>query len=589
MSIDPLVAVDFETDGIEDRPNYPPEPRGVAIQVEGGPGRYVKGDRRELRRALEPYWGKRPMVFHNSAFDLAVGVEKLELPMPKWEHVHDTLFLCFLADPFAPSLSLKPSAERYLSMPPDEQADLKAWILANVPEARRAKKSWGKWIAKAPYEILAPYAVGDTARTLGLHARLTTESVAASYRRERRLVGGLIENSATGVVVDRARLDLDLPKYEAALVTTDKRLWKLLGRKFNVDSGEELADALEWSGKGSGFLQTATGRRSVSKGSLAQAEIDPTVRELLDYRGRLETALSTFLRNWHAAAERDGRMHFDWHQTRGDFGGGARTGRLSSSPNCQNIPKELPARAPRGLPDLPRLRSYLLPEPGHVWVRKDYSQQELRLLAHFEDGLLLQLYLDNPRIDIHQQIADELAARGFPIGRREAKTLAFAMLYGMGLTELATRLGCSIEQAKSIRNAYLALLPGIAKVNAILKQRAKANEPYKTWGGRKYYCEPPRFVDGKMATYEYKMLNYLIQGSAADVTKEALGLLFEAAPSGRFLCTVHDEINWSVPKSKLKRVAKELDEIMRSVQTDVPMESDTEIGGNWGELQTYKV
>lgn len=584
------IAVDFETDGIESRPDYPPEPRGVAIQEEGDRGVYIKGSRTELIAALRPVWNSgRPLVFHNAAFDLAVATEKLALPMPDWRRIHDTLFLCFLADPFAPSLSLKPSSERYLGMPPDEQADLKAWILEHVPEARRAKKNWGRWIAKAPYEILAPYAIGDVDRTLKLHRRLHTESIAAAYDRERRLVGGLTENSATGIVVDRERLNIDLPKYEKALVTTDRRLWKLLGRRFNVDSGEELADALEASGMGEGFLTTATGRRSVSKGSLAQATIDPRVRELLDYRGRLETCLSTFLRNWHAAANRDGRMHFDWFQTRGDEGGGARTGRLSSSPNVQNIPKELNAAAPKGLPPLPLLRTYLLPEKGHVWVRKDYSQQELRLLAHFEDGLLLQLYLDDPRVDIHQRIADELEALGFPVGRRAAKTLAFSLLYGMGLAELSIRLGCSVEEARRIKEAYLRIVPGIAKVNAVLKQRAREGKPYRTWGGREYFCEPPRVVEGRLRTYEYKMLNYLIQGSAADVTKEALGRLFDAGLPGRFLCTVHDEINWSVPKGQLKRVAKELDGIMRSVQTDVPMESETETGGSWGELASYQV
>jgi DNA polymerase I-like protein with 3'-5' exonuclease and polymerase domains len=277
-----------------------------------------------------------------------------------------------------------------------------------------------------------------------------------------------------------------------------------------------------------------------------------------------------------------GRIHFDWNQVRGDTGGGARTGRLSSSPNVQNIPKELSTAAPAGLPDLPLLRTYLLPEEGHVWVRLDFSQQELRLLAHFAEGSLAQMYRDDPNIDVHQKVADTMG-----IERRPAKTMAFALLYGMGLAELSIRLGCDVARAKELRDEYLRLLPGISAVNAQLKARAKANEPYTTWGGRQYYCEPPRIVEGRLRTFEYKCINYLIQSSAADMTKEAMARLFEASLPGRFLACVHDEINWSVPKGSLAKTTKALHSIMTSVQLDVPVMSDVEAGPSWGEVKKY--
>jgi DNA polymerase I-like protein with 3'-5' exonuclease and polymerase domains len=409
--------------------------------------------------------------------------------------------------------------------------------------------------------------------------------VAAAYRRERRILGPLTQNSATGIRCDLARLTVDLDRYEQALAATDRRIHRLLGRTFSVDSGEELADALEAAGKASGFQVTATGRRSVAKGSLAEAITCPKTKELLDYRGRLETCLSTFLRPWVRMAAKDGRIHFDWNQVRGDVGGGARTGRLSSSPNVQNIPKELPAKAPRGLPGLPLLRSYLLPEEGHVWVRKDYSQQELRMLAHFAEGKLAQLYRDDPRVDIHQVIADELTALGYDVGRRAAKTLAFSLLYGMGLAELSARLDCGVETAKKIKEAYLRIVPGIAVVNAQLKRRANAGEPYYTWGGRRYYCEEPRVIDGRLRSFEYKQLNYLIQGSSADITKEAMANLFDAGLPGRFLCSVHDEINWSVPQRTARKTIAAIHDIMRAVKTDIPMESETETGESWGNLR----
>ena len=579
MAQEDLVAVDFETDGIEARPEYPPTPRGVAVLADG-----KATYERKFKRARDVW--HRPMVFHNAAFDVAVATEKLAWPMPQWENCHDTQFLAFLIDPYSESLSLKKLAERYLGMPAVEQTDVKEWVMANVPEAKRKTVNWGYWIASAPMELLKPYAIGDVDRTLKLfhhlRAQLPERSVPA-YDRERRLQPMLLENSRLGVRVDREELARDLDRFEHAMSLTNKRLWKLLGKTFNIDSGEELADALEESGLGSGFKATPSGKRSVSKDSLAQCEMDPKVRELLDYRGRLDTALTTFMRPWLRMSERSGRVHFEWNQVRADRGG-ARTGRLSSSPNCQNIPKEMKAQAPRGLPELPHLRTYLLPDEGEVWVRKDYSQQELRVLAHFEGGDLLQMYNTKPDTDMHQHVAGMIG-----VDRQTAKTLAFALLYGMGLQSLSERLGTSVDEARGIKAKYLKMLPGLRSVQKDIEARARSGQPIWTWGGRGYVPEQPKIIKGQLRSFEYKLLNYLIQGSSADCTKEAMCRLYEANLPGRMLVSVHDEIDWSVPRSALKETVREIDAIMRGIEFDVPMLSDTETGESWGKLSKHKL
>jgi len=585
------VAIDFETDGIESRPDYPPVPRGVAIMPEGKPGKYVSGSLAKLEKALLPYWmnPKVELVFHNASFDLAVATEKLGLPMPPWQRLHDTLFLAFLADPHSPSLSLKPLAERYLGMKPDEQTAIKDWVMANVPAAKRSKVNWGYWIAQAPPVLLAPYAIGDVDRTLQLFTRLHQTTQVESYNRERRILGGLLENSATGIRCDLKLLSANLTMYEKALLATDTRLYRLLGGSFNVDAGDELAERLLKSGKGANFKLTPTGKLSTAKDSLLEAVTCKQTLELLNYRGRLVTALQTFMRPWAATARSNAqhRIHFDWFQTRGAEYGGARTGRLSSSPNVQNIPKTLRAGAPKGLPELPFLRKFLLPEKDHVWLRKDYSQQELRLLAHFEDDNLLRMFKENPKLDLHQAVADMFEEAGSPVGREVTKTISFGVLYGMGLAELGKRLNLSPDETRRVKAKYLELLPGIGLVNSQLKALAKSGKQFTTWGGRKYFCEPPKMIKGKLRTFEYKMINYLIQGSSADVTKEALALLMEAELPGRFLCTVHDEINWSVPKQRVVATVRKIHDIMRSVKTDVPMESTSETGPNWGTLKAY--
>jgi len=458
-----------------------------------------------------------------------------------------------------------------------------------VPEAKRKTVNWGYWIAKAPMKLLAPYAKGDVIRTKKLFEHYTRTigqdlGLMQAYQRERRLLPMLLKNSAEGVRVDAKRLKLDTITYENALLAVDKRICKLLGGTFNVGSPDELADALEASGKGGGFLTTPKGKRSVSKTSLAQCDMDPDVGELLQYRGRLEWALSNVLRNWCATVERTkDRVHFDWSSTRGDATG-ARTGRLSSSPNCQNIPKEMDATAPKGLPPLPHLRTYLLPDPGCVWVRKDYSQQELRVLAHFEDGALLEMYKKQPDIDVHATIAKLMG-----IERRPAKTMGFALLYGMGIAELSNRLDVTPERARELKAGYLKVLPGLKALQKSIEESAQAGIPIRTWGGRQYLPEPPKIIKGVLRSFEYKLLNYLIQGSSADCTKEAQCRLHEAGLPGRFLLSVHDEIDWSVPKGKLAKTVKEIDGIMRSIEFDVPMLSDTETGESWGSLQAYQL
>src|SRR5210317_1199579 len=168
--------IDFETFGIEDRPEYPPEPVGVAIQTPRGKKSYLawghpsennctKG---HARRQLLQIWNK-PLLFHNAAFDMEVAETHLDLPIPlKWD---DTLLLAFLCDPRRISLSLKPMAEQILNMPPEEQEELKDWVINNYmkPNGLRKESQWGAYIAYAPGKLVGKYAVGDVDRTAKLY------------------------------------------------------------------------------------------------------------------------------------------------------------------------------------------------------------------------------------------------------------------------------------------------------------------------------------------------------------------------------------------------------------------------------------
>ena len=166
------IVVDFETAAIEPRPEFPPEPVGVAIKWPGKKAKYLGWGHPDKNntckegavRALEEVWrSDSPVLFHNAKFDLSVATEKLGMSELPWERVHDTMFMLFLDDPYSKSLALKPSAERYLGLPPTEQEEVRDWLYDNV--LPRSIKEWGAHICKAPGDLVGRYAVGDVDRT----------------------------------------------------------------------------------------------------------------------------------------------------------------------------------------------------------------------------------------------------------------------------------------------------------------------------------------------------------------------------------------------------------------------------------------
>jgi DNA polymerase-1 len=589
--------IDFETMPIEARPVYPPRPVCVSIKHDNAKPTYHYGEA-DMKRALSPIFkGKGEMLFHNSAFDVAVAVEKLGLPMPSWRRTHDTQFMTFLLSPFEKT-GLKPTAERVLRIGLEDQTELEQWIRSHVPEAKNKRVKWEAYIGYAPEKLLKKRAHGDTNRTWALYNKLLPQlqkaGMVQAYERERRLMPVLTKNSREGIRVNARKLKLDTALYEKALLKADDLTCKMLRRKVNLDSPAQLIWAIEKAKMGGNWHKTAGGDASASRASLLDGITHAPLMSLLGWRSRLETMLSTFLRNWCDTVSKTGdRLHTDWRQV------AARTARLSSSPNFQNIPKMLRVDIIKGLPPMPNMREYFLPDEGDIWVRRDFSQQELRILAHMTGGKMKDFYIKDPKADLHQFAADSLAhldlmrpvamtrMNRYDTPRGVSKHVSFSILYGMGDKELAYRLGVELSEAKTVRREYLALWPDLKGLLDELKFRAKLEKPYTTWGGRKYLCEPPRFIakTGRVQSFEYKMINYLIQGSAADYTKESLCVVHEAGLKSRFLATVHDENNYSVPRGNWKAAADEIGVLMCSPKLDVPMLSDLEYGERWGDFK----
>jgi DNA polymerase-1 len=585
------VAVDFETHPIVGNPvMFPPKPVGVAIWEGDKEPTYTDN----YSYLAEIWHSGAPMVFHNAPFDVRVAEEHLGLPFPEWDRIHDTTYLVFLKNPHALSLGLKSSAETYLDLPPEEQDDLKEWILKNVPGA--TQKNFGAYIYKAPFELVARYAKGDVLRTRLLFEKLWPAVPVAPYDRERRLMPILVAATRKGVRVNRAALNAAYDRSKQAQQRCEQLIRaNLRAPTLNPHSGPELAAALDKAGKMDKWFLTPTGRKSTARENLIAGVNDPELLKLLVYTGAMQTAVGTFVEPWLEKSAADGRLHPNWNQVRqpGERGGGlkgTRTGRLSSDdPNLQNVPNPFGFELPEGLVQVPEMRTFLLPEEGHVWLKRDFSGQEMRILAHYEEGSLYEAYRANPNLDPHEMVRQLIHTKiGKEFLRRFIKETGFGMIYGMGALGLAKKIGIPVGEGRELQDAYKLALPGVGQMQAATRQRGRNGQPITTWGGREYYVEEPKIIAGNYRSFEYKLLNYLIQGSAADQTKQCI-IHWDArrGSSAVFLATVHDEISISAEIGGEWEAMECLRECMDQDLFDVPMRSDSFKGPNWGQLEEY--
>lgn len=557
-----LAALDFETRAIGPWPNDAPEPVGVAILIEGRKPEYLAWDHPSgsnstiecARERLKDLYSRFEIVAHNAAFDLEVALRRLGLEYP--ERFHDSQLLAFLADPSAKSLGLKETSDRVLGIAPAERDELREWILENVSEAARKPSTWASYIAQAPANVVAPYARGDVTRTLALfnhlHPQIIKDGMGAAYLRELAQIPILAKMTRVGIPIARNRLTTAIAGWEAGLDEVERAIRIELGSPaLNLNSGPRLAAALQAASKVTKFRRTEKGNRSVSREALAATIADEKLRNLFTQRIRLNTNLR-FAHPLLELSRADGRIHCGWNSVPHEQGG-ARTGRTTSThPNLQGAPASM--------------RQFIVPEPGAVLLQRDYSQQELRVLAHYENDTIKEAYLADPRTDFHSLVgarASRILGRELP--RRDVKIVVFATLYGAGNARLASQLGCPFEEARVIHNAVFEAAPGVDST----KRRMEQVQRFETWGGRKYVADRDA---------AYKNLNYLIQGSAADVTKMAT--VRAAAGELDLRLTIHDAfVSMTEPGVKLKRDMAALRDAMNGVEFPIPLLSD----GAWSE------
>jgi DNA polymerase-1 len=510
------------------------------------------------------------------------------LPYPReW---HDTMFLAFLDCPHAPSFALKATAERVLRMPPDNRDVVRDWVLANVPGA--TPKGWGAYIAQAPVNIVGPYAISDVEMTYGLlcelYPRIVANGMTTAYNREINLMPWLLDAEIRGVRVDRDLLHEWETLFLNGIPKVDEWIRGRLGApNLNIDEDRSVAEALDRAGLVAEWEYTPSGQRATNKAAMLRQCSDPILLQQLSLRNTAATMLRSFVQPWLAASATDGRLHTQWNSTRSIDNMGTKTGRIGSErPNLANVPNPVEG--------LPNLRRAFLPDDGEVWLKADYSQQEFRLTAHFENGAIMQAYQNDPNIDFHALTSDLVKLQtGLDLPRKKIKNVNFCLLYGGGVKRLSAVLGCAMEEAAAVRDAYYAAMPGLHRLSMLVQQKSLGPAGgIRTAGGRFMPIEPARLdpKTGEMQTYGYKMLNKLCQGSAADMTKQAIVDFSMAGTKGKMLLQVYDELDISVPKESLGAIASTLNECMvNAMPLDVPMKVDMEIGPSWGELMPVTI
>jgi DNA polymerase-1 len=415
-----------------------------------------------------------------------------------------------------------------------------------------------------------------------------------AYLREIELMPVLLENSKLGIRVDVDGMKACLEKASADIKMCEVWLFKYFDtEEINFNSGIQLVNSIMAKGcykTNKPWPESDKGTPLSDKDTIKEMVTDPELSSVLRHRDVLVKLTGTYIEPWLAQSESTGRIYTEWNTVRGEAGG-TRTGRLSAKPTLQTMPTRGPKTPlPTELQGLviPKVREFILPDEGHMMAAADFQAQELRLFAHFEEGKLAEQYRKDPNADLHTFAANLMSEKaGRVVIRDYAKTMSFGILYGAGPKKISEMLGIPYNEAKQLIDLYKSeVAPGLDKVNNDLMTRYKIRAPFSTIGGRLVKGEPPKIINGKLMNFGFKSLNTLIQGSGADMAKQAMIDYWKIAEDSRLLLSLHDELIISARADVVQREADKLAACMINAFTlDVPLIAEAKVGNNFSEVK----
>jgi DNA polymerase-1 len=435
-------------------------------------------------------------------------------------------------------------------------------------------------------ETAAPYAAEDADITLQLHETLWSQlndvpTLKKVYEEiEQPLVPVLLDMEETGVLVDRKMLAKQSGELGKKMGRLEAKAHELAGGPFNLGSPKQLQQILFEQQELPVIRKTPKGQPSTAEDVLVELANDyelPAV--IIDYRS-VSKLKSTYTDKLPLMInERTGRIHTSYHQAV------AATGRLSSSdPNLQNIP----IRTEEGR----RIRQAFVAPEGHVLLAADYSQIELRIMAHLsaDKGLLGAFEKEQ---DVHRATAAEVFETSVDNvtddQRRSAKAINFGLMYGMSAFGLAKQLGISRGEAQEYVDLYFDRYPGVKQYMDDIRATASEQGYVETVFGRRLYLPEINARNAQRRQYaERSAINAPMQGTAADIIKRAMitvhGWLNEEQPGARMIMQVHDELVFEVESGKVDAVTKRVTDLMNSAaELKVPLKVDVGTGVNWDE------
>lgn len=439
---------------------------------------------------------------------------------------------------------------------------------------------------QVPVEKAAEYAAEDADVTLCLHHQIWPQLEALPKLKrlyeelEQPLVPVLLRMEHVGVLVDKELLRAQSREFAAQLLELTAQAHKEAGAEFNIDSPRQLQQILFEKLQIPVTRKTPTGQPSTAEDVLEELAASYALpRMILDYRA-LAKLKSTYTDKLPELVDsRTGRIHTSYHQAV------AQTGRLSSAdPNLQNIP----IRRPEGR----RIRQAFIAPAGYVLMAADYSQIELRIMAHLsgDEGLLAAFAEDR---DVHLATAAEVF--GVPLDsvsadqRRTAKTINFGLIYGMSPFGLARQLGIDRGSATRYVERYFARYPGVKRFMDETRVSARETGFVETVAGRRLYLPDIRSGNSAQRQYaERSAINAPMQGTAADIIKRAMIAVDawcqrEDAPA-RLIMQVHDELVLEVRQDTVEHVAQAVRDRMTSAgELRVPLKVEIGTGANWDE------
>ena len=487
---------------------------------------------------------------------------------------HDTMLESYVLNSTATKHNMDDLAKEYLGVETIHYEDV----------AGKGAKQIG--FQEVSIEQAAPYAAEDADITLQLHqvlsAKLAQQPRLLELYTEMEvpLISVLARIEHNGVLIDTAMLAQQSLELSSQIISLEQHAHDLAGQTFNLGSPKQIQDILYDQQKLPVLKKTPKGQPSTEESVLQELAIDyPLPKLILEYRS-LSKLKSTYTDKLPQQVDgQTGRIHTSYHQAV------AATGRLSSSdPNLQNIP----IRSEEGR----KIRQAFVAPEGKKIVAADYSQIELRIMAHLSaDEGLLKAFTEGQ--DVHRATAAEV----FGVApeqvttdlRRSAKAINFGLIYGMSSFGLAQQLGLSRSQAQSYIDLYFTRYPGVKNYMDNIREQARAQGYVETLFGRRLYLPEINSRNAARRQYaERTAINAPMQGTAADIIKRAMiaadRWLYRDTPDAKMIMQVHDELVFEIAEEQLDDCVAKIRSIMcAAAGLDVPLIVDIGIGNNWDE------